>query len=362
MTECVILGEAWGESEAKYAHPFVGAAGQELWRMLHDAGFPCDFLPYNFVSSYTMTKRWAQFPYPLLNVFNCRPPDPENKNRAEFFYASLRENKAIDKTLPMRKVSQSNSYCLAEYAPHVHELRAKLLAMRPNLIVALGNTALWALGLNPAIGKVRGAVTASPYGKVLPVTHPAAVLRDWSRRTITCLDFLKAKRELAYPEIRTPARYIWTEPSIENLYTWWDLHGSKAELLAVDIETVKKTQISEVGFAASPTQALHIPFIVEDKAKKEYRNFFSFEDELAAWKFVRMVLASPIKKIGQNLKYDAYYFTRYGFPIKNWAHDTFVLAHCWQPELEKSLGFLSSLFLDDRSWKSIRKDVAKGEE
>jgi hypothetical protein len=34
-------------------------------------------------------------------------------------------------------------------------------------------------------------------------------------------------------------------------------------------------------------------------------------------------------------------------------------AHCWQPELDKNLGFLGSIFMDEVSWKQIRRDVGK---
>ena len=366
MPKIVFIGEAWGANEEQFETAFVGAAGQELWRMLHDAGFPCEHLPYNFVSSYSMAKRWTQFPYPLLNVFNARPPDPENKNRVEFFYAHPKDKKPIDRDLPRRRINQAYHYVRAEYAAHVRELHKQLEALKPNLIVALGNTPLWALGFSPGIGKQRGSITECKWGKVLPVYHPAAVIRNWSFRIISVIDLMKAKREMEFPEVRVIERFIWTKPTIEDLYSWWEQYGRRSPLLAVDIETLRKTQISEIGFAASSTQALHIPFLIEDPAgDPKYISYWpDVKTEVKAWEFVRKVCTSPNPKIGQNvIQYDAYWLLKeLGIPLLNITEDTMTKAHAWQPEWDKNLGFLGSIFLDERSWKGIRKDVAKGED
>ena len=361
MTPIIFVGEAWGEQEAKYESPFVGPSGQELYRMLADAGYPCGHLSYSFVSPYRMTKLWGAFPHPLLNVFSARPPDPENKNRVEYLYARISDNIPIDRTLPRRRMGAAYYYVRAEYADHVRQLHAQLQQLKPNVIVALGATACWALGLPESIGKIRGSLHETPFGKVIPCYHPASILRNWSNRTITVLDLFKARRESASPNSDRVSREIWCEPSITDLYTWWKLYGADAEMIAFDIETVRKQQISEVGFAASATRALHIPFIVEQG--KSYKSYWpDAKTELQAWQFVREVLTSPIPKIAQNGKYDAYWLVKeLRIPIRNWAHDTMQKSHCWQPEFPKSLQFLGSVFLDERDWKSIRRNVGKEE-
>jgi uracil-DNA glycosylase len=356
MTSIVFIGEAWGEQEARYRTPFVGPAGQELARMLHQASYPCDPLPFNFTSSVRMIKYWELFPFQILNVFNERPPS----NEVEYFYAHPKDKTPINRNHPPRRFNNANYYLKEQFTYHVEALHLALERAKPNIIVALGNTALWALGLPATISKLRGNVIESRFGKVLPTYHPAAILRKWNQRTIGLLDLHKALRESSTTEVRTLPREIWTEPSIDDLYRWWDTYGSRSELLAVDIETIKSTQISEIGFAADSTHALHIPFFW-----KEDRTFISFypdaETELAAWEFVKMVCESDTPKIGQNVvQYDTYWLLKsMGIQLRNITHDTMTLAHAWQPELEKSLGFLGSIFLDERSWKSIRNDTAK---
>jgi uracil-DNA glycosylase len=356
VTDIVFIGEAWGEYEARFQTPFVGPAGQELARMLAQAGFGNEPLPYNYVSSVRMIPYWGKTDFAFLNVFNERPI----KNNVERFYARPAEKVPVDKALPSRRFGTSNYYVRQEYAYHVYELHERLEALKPNAIVALGNTALWALRLMPAISKLRGNIIESKWGKVIPTFHPAMVLRNWSNRTISVLDLNKARRESKKPGIQLLERLIWTEPTLDDLYLWWDEHGSKAEELAVDIETVRRVQVAELGFASSPTMALHIPFVYKDGG--QYVSYWkTAEEEVKAWDFVDMVFRSRVPKIGQNVcQYDAYFMAKtLGIPLLNITNDTMTMAHCWQPELEKSLGFLGSIFLTEREWKSIRTHTDK---
>ena len=363
MTKCVFIGEAWGEEEAKYESPFVGTAGQELARILSKSGFPIESPQNKYCSPLTMMSKWKKFPYPLLNVFNQRPS--YNSNNIQLLYAKPRDGIPIDKTLPERAFNNTIHYVRADKAHHVHKLHSDLQLLSPNLIITLGATACWALGLGEQIGKLRGFVHETSYGKVFPTYHPAAILYKWKLRAPTLLDLAKARREMASPKINNSYREIWTEPTITDLWQWWHIYGSKSDLLAIDIETIRRSQISEVGFASDPNHALHIPFCWEEKDnnhKKIYRGWWpSIDEEVQAWKFVKHVCESPIPKIGQNLKYDVYWLAKeMGIAICNWQHDTMVAAHCWQPELGKSLYDLGSYFLDNElSWKSIRKESQK---
>ncbi len=219
---------------------------------------------------------------------------------------------------------------------------------------------MWSLGLPTTISKIRGNVTSSSFGKVLACYHPSSVLRNWSQRIVTILDLHKALRESESPVISTLPREIWTRPGIEDCYKWWELFGSKAELLAFDIETILNRQISEISFASDSTHALHIPFFY--KENKQYVNWWpDAKTELQAWKFVKMVLESNVPKIGQNcVIYDSYWLIKeMRIRVKNITHDTMQLSHCWALELEKSLRFLGSIFLNERDWKSIRTDTVK---
>jgi len=356
MTKMVIITDAWDEASARLRTPLVGSSGIELARMLYQVGFPCENLIHNFSSAYRMLRYWDNFPHQILSVFNERPVEDNIEN----FFASPHDKLPIDKAFNAYRFNNTNTYLRSEYSHHIKTLHAALTALKPNLIVALGNTALWALGLTPSIGKLRGNIVQSHFGKVLPTYHPASIMRKWSNRTIMLFDLLKAKREREFAAVATMEREIWTEPTIDDLYQWWEQHGSKSDLIAVDIETLRNQQIAEVGFAADAQHALHIPFVYKDHG--QFRSWWpNTVTEAKAWEFVKMVCESDTPKIGQNVvQYDAYWLLHdLGIQLRNVTHDTMTLAHAWQPELEKGLGFLGSLFLDELSWKSIRRDTTK---
>lgn len=350
-TKFVIVGDAWGEQEATLQHAFVGSAGQELLRMLHGAGYPVPFLPYTFNSPVRMLRLWENSGITLLNVFSEHPPE----NNIEFFYT-----REPSPSFAPRRFDNRIHYVKPEYEFHIKLLHETLYKLKPNIVIALGNTALWALGLPATISKLRGNVVESAFGKVLPTYHPLSVLRNWSQRIITILDLHKALRESESPFISTLPREIWTRPTIEDCYNWFKLYGSKAELLAFDIETVLNKQISEISFASDSTHALHIPILY--KENKRYINYWpDTRTELEAWRFIKMVLESEIPKIGQNcVQYDALWLVKeMNIAVKNIQHDTMQLSHAWGLELEKNLGFLGSIFCNEKVWKHIRTETNK---
>lgn len=354
MTNIVFIGEAWGETEANCGAPFVGAAGQEFYRMLGDAGFPCAPLPYKFISGWNMVSLWRTTGLTLLNTFNTRPPG----NNIEAFYASPKDDVPISRAYPPRKFGSSLKFVRAELVPHLEKLHADLTSLSPNLVVPLGATAMWALGIAGKISVLRGHLIRTQYGKAIPCYHPAAVLRKWDLRHITVVDLFKARRESRVRDLTTTPRYITIPESPDDAWEWWNQRSS-APLLAIDIETERQTLVSEFGVATSPTEALWIPFLL--KANGSYHRPWTLEQERSLWKLVRTICESSTPKLGQNLKYDIYFLAHtLGIAVKNWQQDTMLAAHAWNPELNKSLGFLGSLFLDEVSWKGIRKD-SKGE-
>ena len=44
-----------------------------------------------------------------------------------------------------------------------------------------------------------------------------------------------------------------------------------------------------------------------------------------------------------------------GIPVPSWTDDTMILHHALQPEMEKGLGFLASIYTDEGQWKRMVK-------
>ena len=336
----VFVGEAPGEDEERIGVPFVGSAGQELRRLCRDSGVDLN-------ACY------------VTNVFMSRPPD----NDLSHWYVSRKESEAKclaanHPFLPPHKAP--GKYLDPDIAiPALNRLSDELASLAPNIVIALGNTACWALLGTSGIMALRGTINKPLMGtaKVLPTYHPAAILRQWDLRPVTILDLRKALRESAFPEIRIPRREIWIKPNLADLHLFFDLHLSSAKLISFDIETEGR-QITCIGFAPTPSTVICVPF--QDKDQPGYHYWKSQEEEVEAWRWVRRVLESPVPKLGQNAKYDCEYLIRVAKIAvnlgANGGEDCMLLHHSIQPELQKSLGFMGSVYTNSPSWKGMYKD------
>lgn len=331
-----IVGEAWGAEEEKAQAPFVGYSGYELTRMLDDAGI----------------HRANCF---LTNVFNIHPPG----NQVEWFCGTKAEGISGYPALIKSK------FVRTEFIPELERLGSELADINPNIIIALGNTASWALLGRTAISKYRGTTeisthTATGY-KVLPTYHPAAVCRQWELRPTTVMDLIKAARESEFPEIRRPSVSVHIPETIADLEDFYDRYISPltspgSGTLAVDIETAGQ-QITCIGFAPSTEHALVIPIF--DRRRKNRSYWPDGITEGQAWRFiVKLLMDRAIAKTFQNGLYDiAFLWRSYGIKVMNAEHDTMLLHHALQPESLKGLGYLGSIYTDHGAWKQMREKV-----
>jgi uracil-DNA glycosylase len=324
----VLLGEAWGEQEERERTPFVGPSGYYLNQWLSAVGINrSDCL--------------------VTNVFNIRPK-PSND------IANLCGKKS-DVKHNLGPLS-SGKYVLDRYLGELSRLSDEINAFRPGLIIALGGTAAWACHGDGRISQVRGTATsATRLGNIKTICtyHPAAVLRDWGLRPIVLMDLAKAERESHFLEIRRPQRFITIDPTLDDLWEYFP-KLAQTKILSVDIETAG-SQVTCIGFAPTPKEALHVPFT--DPRQEDGNYWRSSQEELKAVDFVREVLALPNGKVFQNGLYDVQFLWRcLGIPVKNWVHDTMLLSHAINPELEKGLAFMGSILTDEPAWKLMHRE------
>lgn len=332
----MIVGEYWNEDEELSGKPFAGAGAGVLHGLLQQAG---------------IAARDCHF----TNALNLRPPG----NRLE----NLCTNKAGG--VPGYRAVFGSKYLSAEYEPELERLHEELNRIQPNVILALGNVALWALAKKSGIKKYRGSPMLTHDGrfKLIPSWPPTSILSAWNLRVVALSDFAKARSEAAFPELRRTPREIWLEPTLHDIETFYSLHIKDAAFLSCDIETKQRT-ITEVGYATpSGRCAIVIPFYSRLVSDGNYWNTFS--EERQAWKWVRRINAEkPL--IGQNFAYDMSYFWRtVGMPTPQFAGDTMLMHHALHPELEKGLGFLGSVYTNEPSWKMLRTTqdtLKKGDE
>jgi uracil-DNA glycosylase family 4 len=224
----MIVGEAPGADEEKEGQPFVGAAGKLLRQYLMEVGIDPTEVFYT-------------------NICKYRPPN----NKLEKFF--------LDDGVP-------NQLVLAGLI----ELKEEILRVSPNIIVAAGNFAMWALTKKAkwldytkegerirgfsGIQTWRGSLlrcTLLPRSvdfigyKVLPTFHPSYINREGMKDHGTFkADLAKVKEEAKSPILERPKREIIlaeTEPKRlvayksggEHFETWADIPGLHPDFSAV---------------------------------------------------------------------------------------------------------------------------------
>lgn len=246
----------------------------------------------------------------------------------------------------------AGKYIQSNMVVHLNNLDLFLHHHKPNLVLGFGPVAAWALLRNKSVKGIRGAPTQSHFGpKTLITYHPASVLRDYGLLPIVMSDLAKATREMLSPDLVRPRREIWLSPTFDDLLEFEARYIEPATRLSVDIETTQG-QITCIGFAPSEDRALVVP--ITCRANRD-GNYWDHATELRVWKWIRRQLQRPIAVTGQNFLYDAnHLWTTYGIPSPHMADDTMLLHHSLQPELEKSLGFLATLYTNEPPWKMMR--------
>lgn len=348
----VIVGEAWGKNEAEAKRPLVGATGASLNRLLDEA----EILPPGSstqLNKAIWSKNYAQRDriyhdagIYLTNVFNFQPPG----NKLEMLCGPRWGD------LP---ALGSGKYLREEFVGELDRLRSELARLRPNLIIGLGATSCWFALRDSRITKLRGTIAESGHGKFIATYHPAYLMRGAAHlRPVVVADLTKAGREAEFPEIRRPKRFVYLPESLDDIESLMEKF-TKAKLISIDIET-KADQITCIGFGWNDNNVLVIPIFDKTKADNCY---WGHNEELIVWQYIRKLCALPIPKVLQNCLYDLnFLWKQYGIPVTNVEHDTMLLHHALQPEMNKGLGFLGSIYSQEPAWKLMRargKDTIK---
>lgn len=353
----LIVGEAKGAEEHRINSSFVGAGGVELLRLLNESGIiTLSGNDKGLIGDYyrrgdprSIESIWRLHPEVYrTNVFQIHP----SGNKLEWFCGPKADG------IPSYPALLTGKYVRNEFAGELDRLADEILRIDPNLILALGNTALWALCGRTGVGKLRGTTHVTTHCvtgyKLLPTYHPASLFRQWEHRPTVVIDLIKAKREAEFPEVRRPACEIWIEPTLEDIHEFTERYIRGCDLLSVDIETAG-SRITCIGFAPNASVAIVIP--LDDSRAKGGSYWPTREAESAAWGCIRDILVDgTIRKLFQNGLYDIAFLLRsYGIGVRGAAHDTMLLQHALQPEALKGLGYLGSLYCDFGAWKSERK-------
>jgi len=303
----MILGEAPSYKETAALENFVGPSGKELDRLCKDSGINRSNCWISNVCKYEVmsSPKGKNIPFPI---------------RAERAGINLQEE--------------------------LGNLQKEINTIKPNCILALGGTALWALTGKYKIGDYRGSIMQGMGRKLVSTYHPAHLLhqaggefRGYWNRQVMVFDFKRAYHESGFPEINVPIRNLSVCKSSAQFADFIHRHRNFIRL-SVDIEARGHCIPVCIGLAFTPREGLTIPLWegIPDA------------DMVQCWILLAQLLWEK-EIVGQNFNYDRDKIRRLGFIIQRLASDTMLKAFAINPELPKRLSFNTSIYTREPFYK-----------
>lgn len=331
----MLVGEFPSDSDVNTGVVFCGyGPGGELGRMLQSAGI--------FKSSCFQTMFLRE-----------RPP----KGDLSRFIAQKKAD-----VLPGH-VLVRDKYVAPVVAQWLEILSREIELCRPNVIIALGNAALWALTGEWGITSWRGSVLQADLPlaldyrpKVVPTLPPGLCMAKYEWRPQAIHDMKRALKESRSQGINRPDYQFIIRPDystalsiLDQLYRQLDSAPTK---LSIDIET-RAGHISCIGLAWSKTSAICLPFMCVERPE----GYWSEQEEPTILFALSKVLQHPnCIGVGQNFHYDIQYIQRFFCFTPRLVRDTMLANHTMFPGMQKSLAFLASIYCEHYAyWKDDGK-------
>ena len=319
----MIVGEFPGERDRI---PFDGASGMELNRMLHEVGI----MRSEVYTTYACKER---------------PPAGLISN-----WIALRK-----KDISVHHRLLQDKYCTEHIHQGLAELEVELTMVQPNIIIAMGNLALWTLTGRWGVLNWRGSQLLTSKGiKVIPTLTPGAVIREWPQRAVVLSDLRRARRHMGYagPYTNKPKWNFLVRPSFDQATRTLAALLSDCTYLAdpvwldFDIET-RNGHIDCIGLSWSLEDAICIPLMGRGRPE----GYWELEQEVQLVYQLYHLLTHPNVRVRwQNGLYDAQYVHRHWHFIPRGAQDTMITQHSVFCALPKGLGFIASMYADWYVW------------
>lgn len=316
----VFVGQSPGAQEEKVGRPFIGPAGKLLDNCMKEAGI--------LRSSCYLTNVVKEFPGPF----------------------STDIKKIVDiSTRGKPKTSP-------KWDTYLQMLQTELKALNPNVLVAVGNEALFALTGLTGISKWRGSIVEStllPKVKVIPIIHPSASLRgNYHFKYWIANDLKKVRLQSYFPGIHLTEREYILRPSYAACFDYLE-ECRKKKVHGFDIEVTRAPfkEVSCISFSHSLASAISIPFVERGSS------YFLPQQEVEIWKGIRNLLEDPkVVSIGQNVMFDSYFlYRKYRIQVTN-MEDTMIAMAILYPTFPKGLDFITSIYTDLPYYKADGKE------
>ena len=327
----MVIGEFWQPADEARQQCFSGYTGDAMIKLLRDAGIlegECYFTV----------------------VVPARPPYGD---AARWIPKSKRQ------VLPHHVwcIDRSVEPILAE---GVIRLGQEIELLKPKVIIACGNLALWALTGADSAEKWRGSLLEYKGIRLIPTFNPQNLMASWASRAPMLRDVQRAARELVSP-VPTPVWSFIIRPTLDRVAGVIDgllarMDGGECCWFDLDIET-RGPQIACLGFSYSATEALVIPFMCIERKD----GYWSLDEEaLIVYQLYKLFTHENARIRWQNGLFDAQFLLRYWHFIPRHGQDTMLSQHTLFAGQKKSLAYQASVYCEHYVyWKDDGKTWAK---
>jgi uracil-DNA glycosylase family 4 len=317
----VLVGEAPGATEARKGGAFIGQAGDLLNSCLASAGI-------------------SRSRCRLENVFQFHPTSND-----------------LD---PYIRIGAKGATFESEDFLRAREaLKERLECTSANVIIPLGNIALYTLTGKHGITKQRGSLLPSTLidRKCLPSIHPAAALQygqtqkflegqrkksidPYVYRHWIVYDLRRAKEEARKATLDLPRRSLHVEPSFRDVREYLSACRSQSRI-SFDIECTRgrDSEVTHIAFAQGGGDALCIPFVTGTV------DYWPPDQEAEVWRMIAETLEDPsVTKIAQNAIFDVSFLHRRHGIVTTPLECTMIATATLFPDYPAGLDFLVSLY------------------
>ncbi len=303
--DIAFVGESPGEDEEYEGKPFIGYAGEKLMSCL---------------ARYTLM-------------------------RDDVFLSNLSKHRPEHNTF----ATLLNS---PELKSGIQELTEELKRVKPNVIVPLGNWPMYFLtgksGFfqgkpKPGSGIMnwRGSIVECTLPglegvKCIPTYHPSYISRNALAYPTFDNDIFRIINDSKFPELRLPEREHVIADTVSEQGRWTSKFLEEGRELAFDIETFGDAGLACCGFSPAPNLGVCFPYT----------------KDLQTIKFIKQILESGIPMIPHFGFFDVNYLYRFfNIETKNWSWDTYVAQRVLDPQLPKTLAYLTSIHTREPYYK-----------
>lgn len=347
-----LCGESAGSSEVNWWQCPLCHSGQQYPGICSSCKLPRKFSPQGFVGAsgnmLRMICKNGGIDFSLCNRTNVAKKQPPGKDFSNFYHDPKKRTSPTEELLWWREL-----------------LIAELSRYKPNIVVALGNEALRALTSEDGITKWQGSILTSnviPNLKVIPVVHPAYIMRDnWEEYYTTIKFFKRIAIESKSPtiQLKEPNDIFIITPNLSEVLEFISFIGESKEPWYLDIETRGDT-LTCFGLASDSRKNYALCVPIQDTTGPHWSAF----EEAQIWKALSLAASVNPRFCNQNMVYDLDYLLDMGVEPSGLAADPMIMANVAFPELPKGLDFTTSIYTyypyykdEGKTWKKSVPDL-----